>query len=254
MARIKVHVIPILQDNYGYIVEDTQEKTAVIVDPGEAGPLLTHLDVIGSRLVALWNTHHHADHIDGNKDVLARFPVPVYGSAGDQGNIPELTHFLKEGDSLDFAGRKVQILDVPGHTHGHIAFVIPPAEGEDGHIFLGDLIFGYSCGNVMEGQMETMYRSLSKLLTLPDNLHAYCGHEYTLNNRRWAAHVEPDNGDIRERAERETTPPTIPLWLGQEKKTNPFLRCHTEAARTYTGKSEPAEVFAAMRTLKNSFK
>lgn len=254
MARVQVHSIRILEDNYGYILEDTQDKVAVIVDPGEAAPLLSHLEKLGSRLIAIWNTHHHADHIAGNKDVLTKFVVPVYGSAKDQSNIPELTHLLSERDTLNFADRTVQILEIPGHTLGHIAFYVPGAQEEPGHLFLGDLIFGLSCGNVMEGHMSDMFASISKVRQLPDHTLAYCGHEYTLNNRRWATHVEPNNRDTAQRVATQTAPPTIPLNLGQEKKTNPFLRCDGEAARAYTGKTDPAEVFAQMRLLKNSFK
>jgi hydroxyacylglutathione hydrolase len=248
MSRIQVHVVPLLSDNYGYLVEDTQTKEVVVVDPGEAKQLVAKVKELGLKPVAIWNTHAHSDHVDGNADVLKAFPgLPVIGSAGDVGLIPELTVTHKAGDTFEFGGSTVRVYEIPGHTNGHIAFYLP------GHLFLGDLLFGYSCGNVMEGKLDVMYRSLAQLLDLPDETAVYCGHEYTLNNRKWAQTVEPDNEDIRQRVASETTAPTIPLNLGREKRTNAFLRCNVPAVQKFTGKTEPAEVFAELRTRKNKF-
>ena len=250
MSRITVHTIPILEDNYGYVVEDTQEGTALLLDPGEAGPLLKVIQERGLRLVGLWNTHHHSDHIDGNDEVLGAFPgIPVVGSEGDRGRISQLTHYVKAGDTLDFGGDVVQVLAIPGHTLGHIAFYFP-----SGHLFSGDLMFGYSCGKVFEGTFAQMQESMAQLLELPDSVKVYCGHEYTLGNRRFAQAVEPENADLAERVARETAAPTVPLSLGQEKRTNPFLRWHVPAVQQFTGKTEPAEVFAELRTRKDNFR
>ncbi len=250
MSRILVHVIPILEDNYGYLIEDTQEKTVLFLDPGEAAPLLKVVAERELRPVAIWNTHHHADHIDGNGDILKSFPgLPVVGSLGDKGRIPQLTRFVQAGDELEFGGDKVRVLAIPGHTLGHIAFYFP-----SGHLFSGDLMFGYSCGKVFEGSFEQMQQSMAQLLELPDSVKVYCGHEYTLGNRRFAQAVEPDNPDLAERVARETSAPTVPLSLGQEKRTNPFLRWQVAAVQQYTGKSQPAEVFAELRTRKDNFR
>ena len=254
MSRLQICRIQVLSDNYSYLVIDTEQRTAAVVDPGAAAPVLAAAEAEGVRVVALWNTHHHFDHVGGNADVLARWPgIPVLGSAGDVGRIAELTQTFAAGDHFAFAGWQVRILGVPGHTRGHIAFYIPPeSTGGAAHLFSGDLIFGYSCGNVFEGTKEQMYASLSQLLELPEETLIYCGHEYTLSNRKWAAAIEPDNPDISERIAQEQ-PPTVPLRLSLEKKTNHFLRCHLEPARRFTGKSEPAQVFAALRTHKDSF-
>ena len=246
---INVHVIPILKDNYGYLVEDTADQTAVVIDPGESEGMIAALQERQLKPVAIWNTHHHADHVDGNAGLLQHYgSMPVIGSDGDRGRIPQLTDFLKAGDPLEFGGEKVQVLAIPGHTLGHIAFYFP-----SGHLFSGDLLFGYSCGAVFEGTMDQMYQSVSQLLPLPDSTQVYCGHEYTLNNRKWAQHVDPDNVDVQQRVALETDPPTVPLQLGVEKRTNHFLRCSDPKLQAFTGKSEPNEVFAALRTHKNNF-
>jgi hydroxyacylglutathione hydrolase len=250
MSRIQIHVVPILEDNYGYIIEDTQSKEAVVVDPGEAGPLQAKLVELGLTLKAIWNTHHHDDHIAGNAELQSHWSgCPIVGSAGDEGRIPGLSQLLKEGDPFEFAGETVQIISIPGHTRGHIAFFFP-----SGHLFSGDLLFGYSCGMNFEGDLDQMYQSVSKLLPLPDHTKIYCGHEYTFNNRKFAQHVDPSNTAVTERIEREVAPPTIPLSLAVEKATNPFLRVHTKALQEWSGKTEPSEVFAEVRTRKNSFK
>lgn len=256
MSRIEVHTVPCLKDNYSYLLIDTVDRTAVIVDPGEAGPVLGLAETEGVVVTALWNTHHHDDHIAGNADVLKRWPgIPVVGSAGDVGRIPELTETHRGGDVISFGGSEIQIIDVPGHTLGHIAFYLPPeAPGEHGYLFSGDLLFGYSCGAVFEGTKEQMAASAFKVLDLPDETLICCGHEYTFNNRKWAQEVDPTNEDIKKRVADEQEPPTVPLSLALEKKTNHFLRCHLPATQKFTGKTEPAEVFAALRTHKDSFK
>lgn len=246
---IQVHVIPILKDNYSYFVENPADQTCLVIDPGEGEGVLAALRSKGLKPVAIWNTHHHGDHVDGNEALLAAYPgLPVVGSEGDRGRIAQLTQFVQPGDELEFAGVKAKVWGVPGHTLGHIAYVFP------GHVFSGDLMFGYSCGAVFEGTKEQMYHSFSQLLQLPDETLVYCGHEYTLNNRRWAEAVLGDNPDLKERLARETEPPTIPLKLGQEKRTNPFLRCQDPVVQAFTGQTDPPQVFAALRTHKDGFK
>lgn len=249
MSRIKVHRIPVLQDNYSYLIEDTQEKTCVVVDPAEAGPVNAEIDRLGLKPVMLWNTHHHADHIDGNAGVLEKAGnIPVFGSAGDKGRIAQLTQLLKAGDIVEFGGDKVRVLEIPGHTLGHIAYYLP-----SGHLFSGDLLFGYSCGKVFEGTMEQMYDSVRQVGELPDDTLIYCGHEYTLNNRKFAEHVEPDNPHHTARRGLEMEPPTVPLKLALEKQTNPFLRVNEAVVQAFTGKTAPAEVFGELRRRKDNF-
>lgn len=249
MSRIKVHRIPVLQDNYSYLIEDTQEKTCVVVDPAEAAPVNAEIARLGLKPVMLWNTHHHADHIDGNGGVLEKAgEIPVCGSAGDRPKIPHLTRFLRAGDEVEFGGEAARVLEIPGHTLGHIAFYLP-----SGHLFSGDLLFGYSCGKVFEGTMEQMYDSVSQVAALPDDTLIYCGHEYTLNNRKFAEHVEPDNPHHKARRAMELEPPTVPLKLSLEKQTNPFMRCQEPVVQAFTGKTDPAEVFGELRRRKDNF-
>ncbi|MBT9582813.1 hydroxyacylglutathione hydrolase [bacterium] len=247
---INVHVIPILEDNYCFLVENTADQSAVIIDPGESAGVIAALEQRQLKPVAIWNTHHHSDHVDGNAGILERYgPLLVVGSDGDRGRIAQLNHFVHPGDTLEFGGETVKVLGVPGHTISHIAFYFP-----SGHLFSGDLLFGYSCGAVFEGTMEQMYHSVSQLLEMPDSTQVYCGHEYTLNNRKWAQYVDPDNVDVQQRIGLETDPPTVPLQLGVEKRTNHFLRCTDPKIQAFTGKTDPAEVFAALRIQKNNFK
>ena len=245
---IKVHTFPILEDNYGYLIE--HEGTCVIVDPGEVDKVVAKIEELGLRPVAIWNTHHHSDHVDGNAGLLAKYgQLPVVGSQGDRGRVPELTVFLKGGDLIEFGGEKVQILDIPGHTRGHIAFYFP-----SGHLFSGDLMFGYSCGKIFEGTFEDMYNSFATIAPLPDETLVYCGHEYTLGNRKFAQAVLGDDPHLLARIESETEPPTVPLKLGQEKRTNPFLLCLDPRVQAFTGKTVPHEVFGEVRTRKDNFR
>lgn len=243
---MQVDVLPILKDNYGFVL--SHEGHAVVVDPGEAGPLIRFLKEKNLQLDAIWNTHEHADHVDGNAAILQAFgPVPVIGSKGDRGKVAELTQFVGEGDRFTWAGSEVQVFDVAGHTRGHIAFLV------EGHLFAGDLLFGLGCGRVFDpALMDTMHQSVSKLLKLPDSTRVYCGHEYTAGNYKWALHVEPDNAELKARVDTER-PPTVPLDLGLEKRTNSFLRLDAPAVQKFTGETEPAAVFRVLRERKNSF-
>jgi hydroxyacylglutathione hydrolase len=249
MSRIRVHTLPILEDNYCFLVEETQARSCLIVDPGESARVVAGIRERGVTPAAIWITHHHADHIDGIAGLLQEFgPLPVVGPGADRHRIAALTEFVSPGDTLTWGEDTVQVLAVPGHTHNHIAYYFP-----SGHVFSGDLLFGYSCGKAFEGTLEQMYESVSKLLQLPDETLIYCGHEYTLNNSRFAAAVEPENADLKQRIATETKPPTVPLKLAQEKRTNPFLRVDQESVQRFTGKTAPAEVFAELRRRKDAF-
>jgi hydroxyacylglutathione hydrolase len=246
---LKVHTFPILEDNYGYLIE--HEGKCIIVDPGEVDKVVAQIEQRGLQPVAIWNTHHHSDHVDGNAGLLSNYgSLPVVGSEGDRGRVAELTQFVKGGDKLEFGGESVEILDIPGHTRGHIAFYFPAS----GHLFSGDLMFGYSCGKIFEGTFEQMYTSMAQLLNLPDETLVYCGHEYTLGNAKFAQAVLGDDPHLKRRVESETQAPTVPLKLGQEKRTNPFLLCHDPRVQAFTGKTVPHEVFGEVRTRKDNFR
>ena len=255
-------IIPIraFTDNYIWSIEDG--KRAAIVDPGDAKPVLAHLRERGLTLCAIVNTHHHGDHVGGNEALLAAFDVPVFGPAHEA--IPGRTRALAEGDRIELPmlGLRFEVLDVPGHTAGHIAYV---GEVDGPVVFCGDTLFAGGCGRLFEGTPAQMWSSLSKLASLPDETRAYCAHEYTLANLRFAHAVEPGNAALaariaREAARRERDEPTVPSVMADERATNPFLRAaepHVRAAaEAHAGHALPDAVasFAALREWKNGFK
>ena len=251
--------IPAFRDNYVWALRNG--ACAAVVDPGDATPVLEWLDASRVALSAILATHHHADHVGGVPALRARFDVPVFGPAHE--TIPQRTHALGEGDRIVVPGIELtlSVLDIPGHTAGHIAYYAPPPEPL---LFCGDTLFAAGCGRLFEGTPAQMWTSLAKLAALDPATRVYCGHEYTLANLRFAAAVEPDSGDVRARIAHETEKrernlPTLPSTIGAERATNPFLRA-TEAgvraiAEAHAGRAlgDAVAVFAALREWKNVF-
>lgn len=192
---MQVSRLPALSDNYIFLLHDPNENIAAVVDPAEAQPVLRRLEELQAQLVAIFNTHHHMDHVGGNQQLIQHFPhVRVYGGAEDQGRIPGQQVFLREGDKVGFAGQIGEVLFVPGHTKGHIAYYFPPeVEGETGELFCGDTLFAGGCGRLFEGTPTQMVSSLSKLRSLPDNTRVWCAHEYTQKNLQFALTVDGNN-------------------------------------------------------------
>ncbi|MDJ0648616.1 MAG: hydroxyacylglutathione hydrolase [Xenococcaceae cyanobacterium MO_188.B19] len=257
---MKIDRIPVLSDNYIFLLYELENCTAAVVDPAVAKPVLKRLEELGLDLVAIFNTHHHSDHVGGNRELIKHFPnLCVYGGAEDRGRIPGQQVFLKQGDTVEFAGETAQVFFVPGHTRAHIAYYFPPIEGEDaGNLFCGDTLFAGGCGRLFEGTPAQMVDSLGKLKALPDNTLVWCAHEYTLNNLKFALTVEGDNGDLQQRYEsvkrdRAIKKPTVPSLLGIEKKTNPFLRWNAPSLQAVTKMQEPARVFGRLRGMKDLF-
>lgn len=250
-----VHRLPALRDNYIFLLVDPDRLEAAVVDPAVAEPVLAKLQELGARLVAIFNTHHHSDHVGGNRDLLAVYPqAAVYGGAEDRGRIPGQTVFLQEGDRVTFGDEAGEILFVPGHTRGHIAYYFP----RSGHLFCGDTLFSGGCGRLFEGTPSQMVQSLSKLRQLPDTTQVWCAHEYTLNNLKFALTVDPDNHALRARlqvvqAMRAADQPTIPSTIGLEKSVNPFLRWDTPSLQAATGHTEPDRVFGKLRGMKDLY-
>ncbi len=254
---LEIIPIPAYQDNYIWLGVNRQSKQAFVVDPGEAPQVIDYLTQHGLTLAAILVTHKHMDHTGGISDLLKVYPdVPVYAHATE--NVPTTTQFVKQGDrvQLTVLPDAFTVIDIPGHTLGHIAYSAPSI------LFTGDTLFGGGCGRVFEGTAEQMLMSLNKLAALPDDTAIYCGHEYTLANLRFAKMVEPENADIQARMIeveklRADNKPTLPSTLGLEKKTNPFLRCEVPAvivrAEDCAGRElfSPAEVFHEIREWKN---
>lgn len=255
---IKIHQIPLLRDNYGYLVVCEKTRQAAIIDPSEADPVLDRIDQEKVTLRAILNTHHHRDHTGGNEGILQKFPVDVYGHKSDHGRIPGLTHGIDEHDEIKIGELTAKVFFIPGHTTGHVAYLF------GSNLFCGDTLFTAGCGRIFEGTPDQMHASLSKLMALPDDTNIYCGHEYTESNLRFAASMEPKNHRLIARTERvqglrARGLSTVPAKLDEEKQTNPFLRWDSKELQAAVKalapqtRSDPVSVFAAVRKLKDSF-
>ncbi|NJK57660.1 MAG: hydroxyacylglutathione hydrolase [Pleurocapsa sp. SU_5_0] len=257
---MEIKRIPVLPDNYIFVLWDPQQKIAAVVDPAVAKPVIEYLQSIDAQLVAIFNTHHHGDHVGGNKQLVKQFPdLCVYGGVEDRGRIPQQQVYLEEGDIVKFADRIAQVFFVPGHTRAHIAYYFPPiGADETGELFCGDTIFAGGCGRLFEGTPAQMLNSLAKLRQLPDQTRVWCAHEYTLSNLKFALTVDPDNRDLETRYQkvqqaRSQGLATIPSLLGEEKQTNPFLRWDTPAIQATAKINEPVRVFGRIRGMKDQF-
>lgn len=259
---VKIRPIRAFNDNYIWLIEDG--VNAVVVDPGLAKPVLEALEHDRLTLAAILLTHHHQDHVGGVQELLERHLVPVYGPAMER--LPACDHALTEGDQvrLDKPGIVLDVLDVPGHTAGHIAYHAADIGGKPA-LFCGDTLFVGGCGRLFEGTPVQMLSSLDKLCALPEDTRVYCAHEYTLSNLRWARTVDPENARLLEmeqlaKAVREIDQPTVPSRMDIEKQCNPFLRSRdpviAQAAATWASRQlqTPSEVFGALREWKNGFK
>jgi len=257
-----MHLIPLpaFTDNYIWMIHDG--SAAVVVDPGEAAPVLDALARLRLPLAAILVTHHHGDHVGGVDALRHHLQGPVYGPARER--IPTPFVALNGGDEVDVLALRFRVLDVPGHTSGHIAYFSPAGSSEAPLLFCGDTLFSGGCGRLFEGTPAQMNTSLESLAALPADTRVCCAHEYTLANLKFAQAVEPGNADLAEytrwcEAQRAALQPTLPARLGRERLINPFLRCAEPAvaqAAQQHGASSPGtvDVFAALRQWKNEFR
>src|SRR5215467_1583145 len=245
-----------LQDNYGVLVHDPSTGATASIDAPEAAPVEAALKATGWRLSDILVTHHHADHTGGIVALKERHHCRVTAPKAEAKRIPAVDVEVAEGDEVTVGSLRARVLDTPGHTAGHISYWLP----EEELAFVGDTLFSIGCGRVIEGTPEMMWASLLKLRALPDDTQIYCGHEYTEANIRFALTIEPDNKDLRVRAEEARRQvaagqDTIPTALGAEKKANVFLRADVPAVAAAVGLAgQPAaQVFAEVRARKNRF-
>jgi hydroxyacylglutathione hydrolase len=255
---MRIHQIPLLRDNYGYLLVCEKTNAAAIIDPSEAEPVRQRVEREKVNLTAILNTHHHRDHTGGNEGLLARGQLDVYGHSSDLGRIPGLTQGVDDGGEIRVGELRGVVLFIPGHTTGHVAYLF------DNALFCGDTLFTAGCGRLFEGTPEQMHVSLRKLMALRNDTKIYCGHEYTESNLRFALTLEPKNPKVaaryeRVQAQRARGVPTVPSTLEEEKETNPFLRWDSKEIQaslkaTVPGQRlDPVSVFASVRKMKDAF-
>lgn len=250
---LTVHQFPCLSDNYGFLIRDEASGLAATVDTPDAKAILAELDKTGWRLALILNTHWHPDHAGGNAEIQAATGARIVGPA-EVRKIAPLDQEVADGDTVDLGETRFSVMEVGGHTLGHVAY----HDAADAIAFVGDTLFALGCGRMFEGQPDQMWASLQRLAALPDQTTVYCAHEYTAANARFALSVDPDPAlAARARdvfAARERGEPTVPTSIGLEKQTNPFLRAPLLAPALGVRGAADHEAFAAVRAAKDSFK
>jgi hydroxyacylglutathione hydrolase len=266
---MRVERIPTLNDNYSYLIVDPGTGEAAVVDAPEEDPVVRRVEALDVRVTKILSTHHHPDHSMANPALAARYGAPVFGHASDRARIPGFTDGLEEGDRVSVGGLEAEVLFIPAHTRGHIAYVF------EGAVFCGDTLFAAGCGRLFEGTPAMMHEALNvKLARLPDETRVYCGHEYTRSNVEFALDVEPGNRALQEtmarvKERRSKAAPdwhdavdaemTIPSTIGAEREINPFMRVHSEEIRRSVEQrygdcpADPAEVLGRVRAMKDRF-
>ena len=257
---MKIVTIPCLQDNFAYLLICTKTQQAAVVDPSEAAPVISEIERQGVKLTTILNTHHHWDHVDGNQELIAKYPgLIIYGHVSDRGRIPGQTEFLTSGDEVYFGEQRGTFLHNPGHTSGALTYVFGKTA------FTGDTLFAAGCGRLFEGTPAQMHDSLNiQIGGLADETDLYFGHEYTEANLRFALSVESGNAEIQKKVKavsalRSSGKFSTPTTLAEERLTNPFMRCNSAGIHACVKSKEPQhnlaeqEVFRTLRELKNNF-
>ncbi len=255
MAKLEIRQFPCLSDNYGVLIHDKETGATASIDAPEASAVKAALAETGWSLSHILVTHHHIDHTGGIEELKGETGCEVVGPKSEADKVPGIDVKLAEGDTYTFGSFEARVLDVGGHTTGHIAYHLPEAKVA----FVGDALFALGCGRVFEGTAEMMWASLDKLRNLPPDTTIYCGHEYTLSNAEFAITIEPENQALQARVEeikalREKGEPTIPTTIARELETNPFLRPSSGDIRSRLGmeQAEDWQVFAEIRRRKDA--
>lgn len=257
MSILEIHSLAVMSDNYVHLARCPETGDCAVVDPGVADAVIAALKSRGWQATHILNTHHHNDHVGGNQAIKAAFPgCRIIGAAADRNRIPGLDETVGEGDTVAVGQAQGSVIEVPGHTSGHIAFHFAASNA----LFCGDTLFVMGCGRLFEGTAAQMWASLKKLRALPDDTRVFCAHEYTLANAQFACAVEPDNADLLRRladvqALRDNGQPTVPSTMADEKRTNPFLRCDVPEFLDRAGLAgqDAASAFADVRRRKDMF-
>ncbi|QDH34636.1 hydroxyacylglutathione hydrolase [Porphyrobacter sp. YT40] len=250
---IHVHQFPCLSDNYGFLVHNSVSKETAAIDTPDGAEYLRQAERKGWRITQIWNTHWHPDHAGGNQAIKDATGCTIYAPAEVQGKFP-VDHIVGHDDYVALGEHRARVIDVSGHTNGHIAYHIV----EEGIAFVGDSVFALGCGRMFEGQPEQFWNSLERIRRMSTATKLYCAHEYTASNARFALHADPDNAALQAYAaeiaeKRARGEPTVPTTLARELATNPFLRADDPAMMARWGGNAPHETFAALRAAKDSF-
>lgn len=252
-AMLIVHQFPCLSDNYGFLLHDPKSGETAAIDTPDAAEYLRQAEAKGWRITQIWNTHWHPDHAGGNADIAKATGAPIIAPQEVE-QISSIDRTVADGDTVEIGGHRADVLDVSGHTNGHIAYHLPDAA----IAFVGDSVFALGCGRMFEGEPEQFWRSLSRIKALPPETALYCAHEYTQANAKFALHADPDNAALQSYAaeidaKRARGEETVPTTLSRELATNPFLRADDPALMAKWGGSVPHETFAALRAGKDNF-
>lgn len=251
---IEVHQFPCLSDNYGYLLHDAQSGETVCIDTPDANAYLVEADRKGWTISQIWNTHWHPDHAGGNEEIKAATGCSITAPAEEAPRIAAIDRAVQGGDIVRIGNYAATVIDVGGHTKGHIAYHLPEAR----LAFVGDSIFALGCGRMFEGTADQFWASLKRIKALPDETMLYCAHEYTAANARFALHADPDNAALADYADEVTRrrnlgEPTVPTRLSRELVTNPFLRADDPDMQARWGGGDAVATFAALRAAKDNF-